>query len=135
MTKRAIGAGIAVLCSGLTLAAVSPLLHLGGTAAYAQTQAEMNIQSGDTYKQADAEMSAAYWKLYNSISKPQQAMLKESQRIWLKYRDATARLRASPVSGGSIYPTIYAKYLTELTKNHTAELQAVDKSLHAEGGF
>jgi uncharacterized protein YecT (DUF1311 family) len=47
-----------------------------------------------------------------------------AERAWVPFRDAECNFAASGVSGGTIYPTIYAECLERLTKARIADFKA-----------
>jgi uncharacterized protein YecT (DUF1311 family) len=47
-----------------------------------------------------------------------------AERAWVPFRDAACNFAASGVSGGTIYPTIYAECLERLTKARIANFKA-----------
>jgi uncharacterized protein YecT (DUF1311 family) len=49
--------------------------------------------------------------------------LRESQRAWLRFRDAAATFQASLVEGGTLAPLIKVASLTEMTNVRAAELK------------
>lgn len=102
-------------------------------AAYAQSQGTMNREAGTDYLKADAEMTAAYKHLMKGLDASRQRKLLDAQRAWLKFRDAEARFRASKAEGGSVYPTVHAGYLADLTRARTKQLQDADRTFHTEG--
>jgi uncharacterized protein YecT (DUF1311 family) len=87
----------------------------------AQTQQAMNSCQNLDFEQADAELN----RVYRQIQQLYQddpiflAKLKQSQRMWIKQRDADLALRFpaedTAFSYGSAYPVCYAAVATDLT--------------------
>ena len=102
-------------------------------AAVAQTQASMNAASGKSLQTSTASMNAAYKKLWSVLNSDQRAALKKSQTAWTAYSTAEAAFLSSKVAGGSIYPTVYAQNLTELTDKRTKQLKKAYKLFTTEG--
>ncbi len=106
--------------------------------AAAQTQAEMNISAGTAYAKADAAMTAQ-WKITlvrmkllddADISRGggfgYAAALLESQRAWLKFRDAQCAIEGGEVAGGSMQSMVIAGCKTDLTKQRTVQLHDLE---------
>ena len=79
-------------------------------------------QAGKDFNEADAALNTAYKQLLNHISSPEEkALLVESQRAWIKYRDASVAHFAMryPESKGGLF------FNTYLVKKRTAYLKSV----------
>jgi uncharacterized protein YecT (DUF1311 family) len=100
---------------------------------YSETQRGMNEVAGKDFAKADAEMNSAYKKLIRSVNQAAQAKLRNSQRHWLKFRDAEAEFRSMTVIGGSAYPMVYAGNRATLTRARTRELNDAYSSFNTEG--
>jgi uncharacterized protein YecT (DUF1311 family) len=100
---------------------------------YSQTQAGMNETAGKILAKADAEMNQAYKKLMADLDTKSQAKLRESQRQWIKFRDAEAEFLSLKFLGGSAYPMVYAGNKTSLTQQRTKELKDTYKNFHSAG--
>jgi uncharacterized protein YecT (DUF1311 family) len=93
-----------------------------------QTQAEMNIEAGESYKKADSELNNIY-KTILSEYKPDSVFiknLKESQRIWVKFRDAELKVKFPETDTrfyGSVYPMCVSVYLEKLTRERINTLR------------
>jgi len=92
----------------------------------APNQAAMNACAGKAYEAADAELNALYQKIRQRLAGDAETtkLFVAAQRAWLPFRDAECKFAASSVSGGSIYPTIYAECLERLTKARIADFNA-----------
>lgn len=99
-----------------------------GKAALSQTQQEMNQQAHAAYQQADKKLNTVYRKIL-SLYKADAvfiANLKESQRIWIKFRDAEMKMKypdREPGFYGSIHPLCWSNYLEQLTEQRTEKLR------------
>jgi len=120
----------------LTCAALSAFAHAQrrkakDPCAGAESQAEMNICSGEKFKAADAELNRVYGRLVSRLADDaaQRARLKAAEVSWLKYRDDNCDYEASMYEGGSIKPLIHATCLERMTKARTAELRGQIKEL------
>ena len=112
--------------AGVTAGLLLPLLL---TVAVAQTQAEMNDQACNAYKNADAEMNSAYQRILREYKNDTLFVrkMRAAQRAWVLYRDADLESvypAADPrFEYGSVYPMCRCTVLTEITKRRTNELR------------
>ena len=97
---------------------------------FAQTQSEMNLEADVNYKKADQALNATYQKVLkeHAANKLFIKNLKQSQRIWIQFRDAEMLTKyplskTDPSAYGSAHPMCRALYLTKLTKERTEKLQ------------
>jgi uncharacterized protein YecT (DUF1311 family) len=87
----------------------------------------MNQGANSSYLRADKELNVVYGKILNEY-KADTAFIKNfkaSQRIWIQFRDAEMKaMYPDRESGyyGSIQPTCWSSYLTELTKERTKKI-------------
>ena len=94
---------------------------------FGQTQLQMNQGANSSYLKADKELNVVYGKILNEY-KADTAFIKNfkaSQRIWIQFRDAEMKaMYPDRESGyyGSIQPTCWSSYLTELTKERTKKI-------------
>ena len=101
--------------------------------ASAQTQAELNSQAGAAWKKADVAMTEQ-WKLRYAAMKRLDAQnrsrgsfsyaaaLLDSQRAWLRFRDAECAIEAAEMLGGSMAPMVRAHCLARLTRERGTQL-------------
>jgi uncharacterized protein YecT (DUF1311 family) len=110
----------------LTLLASAPL------PSYGQSQAEMNMESGKRLEKADAELNKVYKQVLaqNEGDKEFSAVIKESQRAWLKYVELQMKVLFFVKEGenprevyGSVYPTEFAEAKAALITARTKELK------------
>lgn len=93
---------------------------------HAQTQAEMNEASYKDYLKADKELKILISKLNVLYVKNQPFLkaLKESQRIWLNFRNAEIKLQFPDNDGyGSIYPLCVNSLSEDITRTRIKELK------------
>jgi uncharacterized protein YecT (DUF1311 family) len=91
----------------------------------ASSQADMNGCSYANYEAADKKMNALYQRQMERLSKGSQRTLRDSQRAWLKYRDAAYSYEvewAGPCQG-TICPLLRNQSLLKLTEQRIATLQ------------
>jgi uncharacterized protein YecT (DUF1311 family) len=94
---------------------------------FGQTQLQMNQGSNTSYLKADKELNVVYGKILNEYKSDTEFIknFKAAQRIWIQFRDAEMKAKyPDRESGyyGSIQPTCWSSYLTELTKERTKKI-------------
>ena len=107
------------------------------TPAAAQTQADMNQQAGSAFKAADAAMTAQWKKTYGYMKRLDAqdtsrgggfgyaGSLLNSQRAWLKYRDAQCVIEGGEFAGGSLQPMARSHCAARLTRERAKQLVAL----------
>ena len=111
---------------------VLSVLIIGLTAAFAQaqTQMQMNKETCDAYKKADAEMNSSYQKILTEYKADVQFIqkLKLAQRTWIAFRDAHVEsiypATDKRAEYGSINPMCQCMIFEELTTARTKMLRA-----------
>jgi uncharacterized protein YecT (DUF1311 family) len=97
----------------------------------AQTQVELNSCADKEYAAADAELNRVYQGILKRYKDDPKfiAKFRESQRAWLKYRDAELDARfphadegKSTHYYGSIFPMCASQYQAQLTRERIAKL-------------
>ena len=91
------------------------------------SQQAMNRCAGDAYERADKALNVQWKRVldaYGDDAKTRKLAL-DSQRAWLKYRDAHCELAASDSVGGSMWPMLNSGCLASMTRQRTAELKAL----------
>jgi uncharacterized protein YecT (DUF1311 family) len=115
VTTRVIGVFIV-----LTACAATPVAQVR-----AQTQAAMNAEARADFKLADAELNKTYEAVLKKLPDAEsKEKLKQSQRVWLAFRDAEAAFAADEARGGSMAPTIRYETMTELTQQRIKQLKS-----------
>ena len=104
--------------------------------AAAQTQGQMNARAGAAWKAADAAMTAQWTRSYAYMKRLDAqdrsrgggfgyaAALLESQRAWLRFRDAQCTVEGGRFAGGSLQPMTRANCLAQMTRERTTQLRA-----------
>jgi uncharacterized protein YecT (DUF1311 family) len=91
---------------------------------HAQTQAAMNAPARADFEKADAELNKTYEALLAKLPDTEgKKKLKQSQRVWLTFRDAEVAFVVDEVRGGSMAPTIRYATMTELTEQRIKQLK------------
>ena len=93
-----------------------------------QTQLEINTEANTEYQTADKELNSTYKKILKEYSSDLVFIknLKITQNIWIKFRVAEVNMKypsREPGYYGSIQPTFWSMYMTELTKKRIKELK------------
>ncbi|WP_165930098.1 lysozyme inhibitor LprI family protein [Flavobacterium sandaracinum] len=94
----------------------------------AQTQLEMNTDANTEFQKADKELNSTYKKILKEYSSDLVFIknLKIAQNIWIKFRDAEVNMKYPPRESGyygSIQPTCWSMYMTELTIKRIKDLK------------
>ena len=102
-----------------------------------RSQAEMNRCAAVAHQQADAAMTRQWNATYASMKRRDDrdtsrgggfgyaAALLESQRAWLRYRDAECVIEGGEFAGGSIQPMTMSRCKARLTAARTQELRSL----------
>jgi uncharacterized protein YecT (DUF1311 family) len=119
---------IATVLAPLTLAAPAVAAPAddsqeGFNCANPTTQTEMNICADKDYRRADDALNLAYKKAMANEDAHGRELLRNAERVWLKFRDAHCQYATSSSEGGSIHPLEYAACVTELTELRTKQLK------------
>ena len=101
--------------------------------ALAQTQAQMNQMAFRDEAKADAALNVVYKKLMAKLDAPGEAQLRRAQRAWIVFRDAEATFEASQETGGTMYPTVHANFVEEITEARTKQLKTTLEGLQNDG--
>jgi len=112
-----------LLCAAAAVTAAGLCGVIAPAPLQAQSEGEMTRQAIADFDRADAELNAVYTHLMRSLGPSDQKLLRDSQRAWLKFRDAEIKFRAARGQGGSLYPMLIATYEARLTRNRTKELR------------
>lgn len=118
----------------LALALLLPLPALADCAD-PQTQVEMTRCAGAALRAADEDLNATY-KLAIGVMRSWDAdlpkkqrgaeeALRQAQRAWLPYRDATCANEAFFYKGGSMEALVRAYCLERMTRARTEEIRAI----------
>ncbi|MFV9901123.1 MAG: lysozyme inhibitor LprI family protein [Rickettsia conorii subsp. raoultii] len=93
------------------------------------TRGDMNYCVAAEYKKVDKKLNQIYQEILKHISDKQEQvnLLKKSQNLWIKYRDADCEFRSFGVYGGSVYPMILLMCLTGKTEDRIKEFEAMLK--------
>ncbi len=116
----------------VALAIIGFLLAGLGTAS-AQSQTEMNQASSKAARRAEVDMMSSYRKLRAVLTPAQKISLQQSQSAWRKFRDAEADFLSIKAQGGSVYPTVYARRVQQLTQARTQQLKLAYVLFTTEG--
>ena len=95
---------------------------------YSQTQAEMNQQAYDEFNKADKKLNEVYQNILLDYKSDTIFLknLKNSQRIWIQFRDAELKMKFPNYPDhiyGSMHPICRAFYLKDLTEKRIKKLE------------
>jgi uncharacterized protein YecT (DUF1311 family) len=91
----------------------------------AESQAAMDDCTADQYKKNDAALNDVYKQLVARQDDPDEKKdLVDSEKAWIKFRDADCTFMADDNKGGTIYPAVMNDCLSDLTQARTKELKA-----------
>ena len=101
---------------------------LAFTSSFGQTQADLNQNAHNEYKNAEKEINSVYQKILIEYSSDTGFIknLRAAQRLWIQFRDA--EVKAKYPNGtldyyGSVYPMCVSIYKTQLTKERIKTLR------------
>ena len=97
----------------------------------AQTQSELNQCADLIARDADQKLNQVYQQLRKNRGTELDTLLVESEKAWIKYRDASCAFSRKRVAGGSIAPMVSSNCIARLTEQRTQELEGYLK----EGNF
>jgi len=89
------------------------------------TQVEMSQCAALESAQTEKQLKKIYQQLktQNSGDVEQLNLLKQTQSLWLKYRETSCQFASSQYEGGSIQPFIYSSCITGLTQERVENLE------------
>lgn len=91
---------------------------------FSQNHFEMTEQFANTYKKADAEMTATYEPFMKILSDAnQKKLLLEAQPAWIIYKETHCKAIAYLYEGGSMKPMIYCDCLADITQERAKQLK------------
>ena len=95
---------------------------------FAQTQADLNQEAQKKYKKTEAEINYVYQQILKEYSSDVVFIknLRTAQRLWIQFRDAEMKAKFPEKSTGyygSVQPSCWSAYLTELTEERIAKLK------------
>jgi uncharacterized protein YecT (DUF1311 family) len=87
---------------------------------FAQTQADMNKEASEVYKQVNDELNSVYQQIEKEYSDDTTFLsaLKTSQRNWIVFRDSEVKMKypdREPGWYGSVHPMCFSYYMAQLT--------------------
>jgi uncharacterized protein YecT (DUF1311 family) len=122
---------LAALCAA-TVVLAQPALAQDVDCANAETQMEMTFCAEQDWQTADADLNEAYAaaravmrKIDAGLPKPEQgaeANLREGQRAWVTFRDATCAAEGYAMHGGSAEPMLIYSCRARLTQQRSGDL-------------
>lgn len=82
----------------------------------------------------DKELNKAYQHLMNRLPSSKQEVLRDSQRAWLKFRDADGEVisKITAAQQGTIFQLNATEYWMRLTKTRALQLSDYDRSFEGD---
>jgi len=111
----------AAICRGAEQAA-------DATCADAATTAQMQECLGERLDEADGALNRAYRDAMDTLDQARRTRLREAQRAWIAFRDASAQFEASVAEGGTLARLIYLETLVSMTRERIRSLAAIAAS-------
>jgi len=72
----------------------------------------------------DADLNSVYQSALKRWNEdPQRAELRDAQRVWIAYRDATCKAEAGIYRGGTIMPSVSLRCILRLSRQRIADLK------------
>ena len=89
----------------------------------ALTMSEMRDCASKEYEKADAELNKVYKELMERLeSEVAKNNLKESEQIWINFRDSNCKFKSDYEEGGTLPRLEYVICRTDMTKGRSKEL-------------
>jgi len=107
---------------GLLMAMPTHVFAQIGTCENAESFAQMQACAQNDYRAADGALNIAYQKNREALDAKGNALLRNAQRAWIKYRDAECKWEADTVRGGRDAELIKLACLADLTMKRTRTL-------------
>ena len=89
-----------------------------------QTQTDMNLCAGLSWRQADRTLNRTYRELLPKLSSSPRQQLIGAQQAWIRFRDAECNFAGSAVAGGTMQPMVISGCQEQLTRQRTADFNA-----------
>lgn len=107
------------------MAVMVTILVLSHSFALGKTMVEMVSEAKEEFEKADAELNTVYGKLIDRLTKEQEEALRQAQRAWLEYRDASIVAEGAMYEGGSLQGLVQWRAAAELTIGRTERLKGM----------
>ncbi len=114
----------------MTRAAITLLIASVASPALAQTQVEMNRSAMAAFVRADSAMNREWSRTTDAMRRldgqaggARAAALLESQRAWLRFRDAQCVVEGGRYAGGSLQGMTITNCRTRLTEDRRVQLR------------
>lgn len=85
----------------------------------------MNYCANEDFKKADKELNQLYREILKYTSEEETNLLKKSQNLWIKLRDADCEFGSFQVREGTVFPMILSMCLAGKTKVRIEELKNI----------
>jgi uncharacterized protein YecT (DUF1311 family) len=91
----------------------------------ADSNAEMRQCLKAAAQKADAELNQTYEQIMSKLSGGDRRSLRDVQRLWIRFRDASCSAARKLYEGGTLAPTAYYACLEAATRQRTGELKSI----------
>jgi uncharacterized protein YecT (DUF1311 family) len=114
---------IASLMIAAAVAAAPGVVSNGYKCNESGSQQEMNACAELNFKAADMELNEVYMNLKASLTPPQEAVLVQDERKWLKSLDPGRKSANDEAEGGSMWPMVFWQCKADSTKLRVTALR------------
>jgi uncharacterized protein YecT (DUF1311 family) len=90
---------------------------------FSQSQAEMNLEARQEYEKSDLQLNEVYKNMLSMLGGNEKTLFIQSEREWIKFRDAQCNFESEQYAGGSIQPLINYSCLKSLTDERINQIQ------------
>jgi len=95
---------------------------------------EMDAKSMADFQESNKKLNTVYWSIERSLDSKSKKELRDSQRAWLRYRDAEAKFEANVFAqGGTVAPVIYNECRASVSDARVKELHEAVKAWTESG--
>ncbi|ENV36831.1 hypothetical protein F959_01638 [Acinetobacter venetianus RAG-1 = CIP 110063] len=107
------------------------ILLVGSTLSYANmdkciklnSQTELNKCATQSLSIVEGQIGRVYQKYLKELNDREQNQLRESQRLWVQFKEKDCAFEASPVKGGSMHSYVLSACLIDRTEKRITELE------------
>ena len=109
---------------GLTIICLSNVAKAGIDKCKTYTnQTDLNKCASRVLSESDAKLGKIYSNYQAELSPDEKNRLRESQKLWVQFKEKDCSFEASPVSKGSMYDYVLSSCLVNRTDKRITELE------------
>lgn len=90
---------------------------------FSQSQAEMNLEARQEYEKSDLQLNEVYKNMLAMLGGNEKTLFIQSEREWIKFRDAQCKFESEQYAGGSMQPLINYSCLKARTDERINQIQ------------